>query len=92
MVEFVSYTGKYPNLCSGELTLRIDGKLVKFGRNSKYQDFWCSGGYITRDYEVYQDKWEINTAELPEEYLKYLKEIEKVFNDNVPYGCCGGCI
>lgn len=24
-VEFVSYTGKWPNLCSGILTLNIDG-------------------------------------------------------------------
>lgn len=29
-VEFVSYTGKYPNLCNGTLTLRIDGKEVRF--------------------------------------------------------------
>ena len=27
-VEFVSYSGRYPNLCSGTLVLRIDGKTV----------------------------------------------------------------
>ena len=32
-VEFISYTGRYPNLCSGILTLRIDGKEVTFGYN-----------------------------------------------------------
>ena len=25
-VKFISYTGKYPNLCGGILTLEIDGK------------------------------------------------------------------
>ena len=57
MIKFISYTGKYPNLCSGVLTVDIDGKTVKFGHNSldydykssKYNDdsydkFWSSGG------------------------------------------------
>lgn len=30
-VKFVSYTGRYPNLCSGILTLEIDGENVNFG-------------------------------------------------------------
>jgi hypothetical protein len=32
-VKFVSYTGEYPNLCSGVLTLEIDGKQYKFGHD-----------------------------------------------------------
>ena len=30
-VKFISYTGEYPNLCSGVLTLEIDGVQYKFG-------------------------------------------------------------
>ena len=30
-VEFISYDGKYPCLCSGKLILRIDGVIVTFG-------------------------------------------------------------
>lgn len=29
-IKFVSYTGKYPNLCRRNLTLLIDGETVKF--------------------------------------------------------------
>ena len=32
-VKFISYTGEYPNLCSGVLTLEIDGKKYKFGHD-----------------------------------------------------------
>lgn len=30
-VKFVNYTGRYPNLCNGILTLEIDGKEEVFG-------------------------------------------------------------
>ena len=30
-VEFVSYTGGWPNLCSGVLTLKIHGEEHRFG-------------------------------------------------------------
>ena len=38
-VKFVSYTGKFPNLCSGVLTLNIDGKEVKFGHAIEEYDW-----------------------------------------------------
>lgn len=95
-VEFVSYTGRYPNLCSGLLTLRIDGKEVKFGNKYihdgvDYPKFWHSGGGLDRNYCAYSNEWEIDVQGLPEEYRKYATEINDVFNTNVPYGCCGGC-
>lgn len=59
-VEFISYTGRYPNLCSGILTLKIDGEIYRFGHEpdsynyneDKYDDdnydkFWCSGGKVS---------------------------------------------
>ena len=100
-VKFISYTGEYPNLCSGDLTLEIDGEKVIFGsvydsrmskRKGVYPEFWHSGGYISANYEAYTGEWKIDAAEIPEEYRKYASEIEEVFNANVPYGCCGGCI
>jgi len=96
-VKFVSYTGKYPCLCSGDLTLEIDGENVIFGsiinkRKGIYTSFWYSGGYISADYEAYTGEWQIDVSKIPEEYRKYASEIDEVFNANVPYGCCGGCI
>ena len=104
-VEFVSYTGKFPNLCSGVLTLRIDGENVKFGhcledydwqsrkyKDDNYNSFWKSGGWIDSDYYPRQGEWIIDISEIPEQYRKYASQIDEVFNGNVPYGCCGGCV
>ena len=87
-VEFVSYDGRYPCLCSGNLVLKIEGETVKF---DKYKDrFWYPGGGIN-DGGVYIGEWTIDVSEIPEPYRKYAAEIDLVFNENVPYGCCGGC-
>lgn len=110
-IEFVSYTGKYPNLCSGMLTLRINGEEVRFGDNYRWNDttceyeyiddiydkFWCSGGNcgFTNGYAnsyVNTASWKIDRDKLPEKYREYADEIAKVFNDNVDWGCCGGCL
>ena len=101
-VKFVSYSGEYPNLCSGILILNIDGEEVKFGssyldKGSKmYESFWSSGGRCVRNgySESYVDHgdWEINIDALPDKYKKYASEIDDVFNSNVRHGCCGGCL
>lgn len=114
-VEFVSYTGKYPNLCRGVLTLKIDGTEYKFGHdyslphsydkdgnfiladNDNYPSFWASGGsaYFNHDMsESFTDsgEWDIDVDELPEKFWDVAEEIDEVFNENVEYGCCGGCL
>ena len=104
-VKFVEYTGEYPNLCRGILTLIIDKEIVNFGHNYRsnwetdgnYDSFWISGGgcgfndNYTRSYTK-EGEWVIDVAKLPEKYQKYAREIDEVFNDNVEWGCCGGCI
>ena len=112
-VKFISYTGKYPNLCSGVLTLEINGKEYKFGHNyssyhiddkgvgrftdedqkhPNFDQFWSSGGCITSNWGVESGEWIIDVEELPEQFKELADEIDKVFNENVEYGCCGGCI
>ena len=88
MVEFVSYNGKWPNLCSGLLVLSIDGKIVEF------QDYCMrSGGTVWFD-EHWDEHVECGawSVDVPEEYTHLTDEIEKCVNDNVPWGCCGGCV
>lgn len=115
-VRFISYTGDYPNLCHGVLTLEIDGKEYKFGHdysnyyydangkgiftdedpgNPNFESFWRSGGCIAGDWEDLHSEtgeWEIDADDLPERFRELADEIDRVFNTNVPYGCCGGCI
>jgi hypothetical protein len=118
-IKFISYTGKYPNLCSGVLTVEIDGKEYKFGHestdydfekrcyiNDNFEQFWISSGSINMSYsesddvdcEVTKGPWEITgycdeaDEKHPQWVIDILPELLKVFNENVPHGCCGGCI
>lgn len=95
-VKFISYTGKYPNLCSGILTLEIDGSPWVFGCGESNTSFWTSGGRTWFDDEwgdhTEANEWIIDARDLPEEIRCYADEIDEVFNCNVEYGCCGGCI
>lgn len=88
MVEFVSYDGSYPNLCAGTLKLRIDGENVIF------PDYCLtSGGCVTFDDDwqecVTEGRWYVD---VPEEFAAHRDEIEEIVNENVPWGCCGGCV
>ena len=110
MIKFVSYTGKYPNLCSGVLTVEIDGKEYKFGhesgdydfdkrcyKNNNFDKFWISGGSICRDknWSMWSEegKWELCVDDkYPQWVIDIFPKLIELFNENVPYGCCGGCI
>ena len=98
-VEFISYNGEWPNLCSGKLILRIDGRervFDPFDQNTE-QRFWSSGGrtWFDENYSkahIDKDSWIIDRDFLPDDLKQYAEEIEYIFNENVEYGCCGGCI
>lgn len=95
-IEFVSYTGKWPCLCLGVLTLRIDGKEYTFGYEDgcDYSKFWASGGccgIVDGESEVIEGRWWCSDN-LPTFLKDYEEEIMDLFNENVDYGCCGGCL
>jgi hypothetical protein len=109
VIEFVSYTGKFPNLCSGILAVRVDGCEYRFGYGLHEEDvkgpllpqFWTSGGGcgFTDDWDenVTSGPWEMclspsEKESYPPEIRDMLPEILAVMNENVPHGCCGGCI
>lgn len=121
-IKFVSYTGKYPNLCRGIFTVEINGREYKFGHNFEYysfkedrylnedlnnpnfEKFWKSGGSIEVEENSYKNMysnkgpWELNNEydKVDESHPQWIKELLpillNVFNENVEYGCCGGCI
>lgn len=87
MVKFISYDGEYPNLCSGTLVLEVDGMKWELSH------VLCSGGNAwfdeARNPILAHGPWSVD---LPECLEPYRKEIEQLVNDNVPHGCCGGCL
>ena len=89
-IKFIDYTGKYPNLCSGTLRISLDGKVFELfhaldSAGSAYMDSNWDGIVKTGD-------WMVNEDMLPEELKPYVNEIEKLANENIEYGCCGGCL
>lgn len=89
MVEFVSYNGKFPNLCSGTLIIRVNGE--EFTLEAPCLQ---SGGNCGFDEEQneYIETGDWRLCGLPDSLEQYRDEILKVVNENVPRGCCGGCI
>lgn len=89
-VKFVSYDGSYPNLCSGTLILSVDGTEWKFPE-------YClsSGGSVWFDDDsnehIEGGEWSIR--EWPDGFPEDAKDMAvQIVNENVPFGCCGGCV
>ena len=86
----ISYNGCFPNLCSGDLEVTIDGVKYEFP-----QYCMVSGGHIYMDddgdYNRELGEWDI--SEWPEGFPEEYKQpvLDKI-NEEIPWGCCGGCI
>lgn len=87
-IEFVSYSGKYPCLCCGELLVRVDGE------ERKVDCSMISGGSIWingADDGTTEGPWSIRFLD---DFFtaKEQARIVELVNENVEHGCCGGCI
>lgn len=104
-IKFVSYTGEYPCLCFGVLTLLIDGRETTFGDPDPWhgiaydhRPFWGSGGIVylndngDGEYYVTEGDWKVHDERLPVPLKPYSKELAGIMNKNVPRGHCGGCL
>lgn len=93
-VEFVSYDGEYPNLCSGTLILKVEGVNVEM---PKYCLRSCGRVWFEKvegglDEHVESGAWKIDSYWMPEFLKPFTEEMEAVINANIPQGCCGGCV
>lgn len=95
-IEFVSYTGTYPNLCCGVLTVNVNGKKYEFGGYNRvplmnkgddyYPEmlpkFWSTGGYCRLDENLdgYAHRCPWKISTLVDED-DYPKEIWECLND-----------
>lgn len=89
-VNFIDYDGKYPALCSGILIYEHNGIIY----NVQYA--LISGGYCTcnedGNEQMKENEWKLyrdHFQNLNDDEFSYL--VEQV-NENVDYGCCGGCL
>ena len=91
-IEFVSYDGKWPCLCMGTLTLKIEGKKVQM------KGGLCSGGTCYCGFNgdgdvVTEGDWTVNFECWPVEFSELEQQIvARLVNENIEHGCCGGCL
>ena len=79
-VKFISYTGKWPCLCSGDLCMEIAGKTYTFGF---MESWWESGGscwYANGEVGHDEGSWRLNERRLPEALRPYAAEMLAEFN------------
>lgn len=105
--EFISYSGKFPNLCSGVLVFKT---VDEEGNERPYHLKYCliSGGKVefnpeTSDCLVTNGPWTFqdfcfDVVNNPKEYASFPEftledkiALTKMINENIPQGCCGGC-
>lgn len=88
-IKFVSYDGKWPNLCRGSLTLGVDG--AEMTANCKLVSGGKAGFDKHRRPHISSGAWEILFED--DFFTKEEQEhIVHLVNRNVKWGCCGGCL
>ena len=88
ILKFVSYDGDYPNLCSGKLIMSLDGVKIEWPKGALR-----SGGTISWDDDVERIAGDWTIRRWPADFPEALKtEAVELVNDNIPLGCCEGCL
>ena len=86
----IEYNGAYPNLCSGKLFVTVAGTRYEF------PDYCLSsGGSVSFDEEWNESvgKGDWSVADWPVELPVELHQaVEDAINEQIPHGCCGGCV
>lgn len=93
MIKFVSYNGKWPNLCRGALVVEKDNKQYSM-ENILISGGECGFSNNYRNSYINRGPWNINLKYLPKELNNDndIRVLESLINDNIDWGCCGGCL
>jgi len=86
----IEYDGEYPNLCSGKLVVAIDGVRYEFPSHCL-----SSGGsvWFDDDWKEHVESGPWSICEWPQDFPENLKAaVIEAVNENIEYGCCGGCL
>jgi len=86
----IKYDGEFPNLCSGNLTVWVGKRRFQFPDHCL-----SSGGGVGFDEDggeiIDSGPWEI--TEYPPHFPERYKEaLLYLVNEQIPWGCCGGCV
>ena len=94
----IEYDGSFPNLCRGKLSVIIDdGGLL----NKVFNMDHClaSSGSVSFDENwlehVTSGKWVwsfYDDSDIPKGFKPYMDATLEVINEQIPHGCCGGCV
>lgn len=83
----VDYDGSWPNLCSGNLVVEVNGKKYRFPRHCLVS----GGNVIVKRGEINHGRWSV--SDWPEDMPDNIKDqVLGAINDHIPHGCCGGCL
>lgn len=89
-LKFKSYDGSFPNLCSGKLIMELDGKDIEFPDHCLVS---CGSVYFDDDSNEHVESGEWYIDDFPNGFPKELEEeADKIVNENIELGCCGGCV
>lgn len=86
MIE-VEYDGKYPNTCSGRLTIKVDGVIIY---SEEYRCHSTGSVWFDKDWSEHVEsgklKWE-DEKEFDRNIVRAVRKKLKQFDV-----CCGGCV
>jgi len=99
-IKIVSYTGRWPNLCSGILTFRTyspggHSTLYAWDNVLESNGTCCA----SNDYEPTEGPWSVRWDPYDPKTRREMEAfgpaaralLEKRINDSLEKGCCGGC-
>ena len=89
-IEFISWTRRPWAWCGSDVTISFNGNIITLHRPL------ISGGSVRFDDDwgehIEDGPWSVREDALPDELKPHIQLLVSAINDNIPQGCCGGCV